>query len=61
MVDNEHLLLVSVGPVKYSGNVGTPAMVRDALIAVSKTKEISKEELELQIEENTKKIFPKIF
>lgn len=61
MVDNEHLLLESDGPVEYSGKVGTPAMVRDVLIAISKTKETTEEELEIQIEENTKKIFPNIF
>lgn len=61
MVDKEHLLLESDGPVKYSGVDGTPAMVRDVLITVAKKKEIPERELEVQIYENTKKTFPKIF
>ena len=60
-VDKEFILLESDGPVKYSGKVGTPAMIRDVLNTISKLKKIDSEELELQIEENTKKIFPKIF
>jgi len=60
-VDKQHLLLESDGPVKYSGKIGTPAMIRDVLKVVSKYKEISTEELENQIYENTKIIFPKIF
>ena len=61
MVDKNHLLLESDGPVKYSGNVGTPSMIRDILNIISKLKKISTPELEAQILENTKKIFPKIF
>jgi len=60
-VDNEFLLLESDGPVKYSGKIGTPAMIRDVLNTISKIKKIDSKDLELQIEENTKKIFPKIF
>jgi TatD DNase family protein len=60
-VDKEHLLLESDGPVKYSGKVGVPAMVKNVLNTISKLKEINSDELEKQIEENTKKIFPKIF
>ena len=60
-VDKQHLLLESDGPVIYSGKIGSPAMIRDVLKVVSKFKEISTEELENQIYENTKKIFPKIF
>ena len=60
-VDKEHLLLESDGPVKYSGIVGTPAMVRAVLNSVSKMKEIDSKDLEIQIEENTKRVFPKIF
>jgi len=60
-VDKEHLLLESDGPVKYSGKVGVPAMVKNVLNAISKLKEINSDELEKQIEENTRKIFPKIF
>ena len=61
MVDIEHLLLESDGPVKYSGNIGTPAMIRAVLNTISKQKNIDLKELELQIEKNTKTIFPKIF
>ncbi len=46
MVDKEHLLLENDGPVKYSGKVGTPAMVKDVLKIVSKFKEIPEPELE---------------
>ena len=60
-VDKEHLLLESDGPVKYSGNIGVPAMVKNVLNSISKLKEINSDELEKQIEENTKKIFPRIF
>jgi len=60
-VDKEHLLLESDGPVKYSGKIGTPAMIREVLNFISKLKEIPAEELEKQIYKNTKKIFPKIF
>jgi Tat protein secretion system quality control protein TatD with DNase activity len=47
--------------VKYSGSVGVPAMVKNVLNSISMLKEISLEELEKQIEVNTRKIFPKIF
>lgn len=60
-VNTDHLLLESDGPVKYSGKVGTPAMVKDVLIKISKLKNIKESELEEQIEKNTKKIFPKLF
>jgi TatD DNase family protein len=60
-VDNEHLLLESDGPVKYSGKIGTPAMIRDVLNIISKIKNIPSNILENQIFENTKEIFPKIF
>ncbi|MFX1419879.1 MAG: TatD family hydrolase [Promethearchaeota archaeon] len=60
-VDKEFILLESDGPVKYSGKIGTPAMIREVLNTVSKIKRIEVTELEKQIEENTKKIFPKIF
>jgi len=61
MVDKEHLLLESDGPVKYSGQLGTPAMIRDVLKDVAKLKEIEPDELESQIYENTKQVFPTIF
>lgn len=60
-VDKEFLLLESDGPVKYSGKIGTPAMIREVLNTISNIKKIDSKDLELQIEENTKKIFPKIF
>ena len=60
-VDKNHLLLESDGPVKYSGNIGTPSMIREVLNMISKLKQIPALELEAQILDNTKKIFPKIF
>jgi len=60
-IDKSHLLLESDGPVKYSGKVGAPAMIKDVLFQISKIKNIKKNELEMQILENTKRIFPKIF
>ena len=60
-VDKEHLLLESDGPVKYSGKIGVPAMVKNVLNSISKLKEINSDELEKQIEENTRKIFHRIF
>jgi len=60
-VDKEHLLLESDGPVKYSGKIGVPAFVKNVLNSISTLKEINLDELEKQIEENTRKIFPKIF
>ena len=60
-VDKEHLLLESDGPVEYSGKIGTPAMIREVLNLISKFKEIPADELESQIEKNTRRIFPKIF
>ena len=60
-VDIQHLLLESDGPVEYSGRIGTPAMCRDVLNTISRLKNVNPEDLERQIEENTKIIFPKIF
>jgi TatD DNase family protein len=60
-VDKEFILLESDGPIKYSGKTGAPAMIREVLNIISKLKKIDSNTLELQIEENTKKIFPKIF
>lgn len=60
-IDKEHLLLESDGPVKYSGKVGTPSMVRNVLNVVAKLRQTSADELEGQIQENAKEIFPKIF
>ncbi|MFX0033267.1 MAG: TatD family hydrolase [Candidatus Hodarchaeota archaeon] len=61
MVDAEHLLLESDGPVEYSGKVGTPAMIKEVLNSISKLKNIPINELEEQIFKNTKNVFPKIF
>jgi len=60
-VDKEHLLLESDGPVKYSGKVGVPAMAKNVINSISMLKDINSDELERQIEVNTRKIFPKIF
>ncbi|MBY8985591.1 MAG: TatD family hydrolase [Candidatus Lokiarchaeota archaeon] len=61
MVNIDHLLLESDGPVKYSGKLGTPAMIRDVLKSISTLKDVPVNELENQIYENTKEIFPKMF
>lgn len=61
IVDLNHLLLESDGPVKYSGRLGTPAMIREVLNTISKLRDIPVKELENQIYENTKEIFPKMF
>jgi len=60
-VDIDHLLLESDGPVKYSGRLGTPAMIRDVLKSISKLKDVPINELENKIYENTQKAFPKMF
>ena len=60
-VDKDHLLLESDGPIKYSGITGTPSMIRNVLNTISSIKKVEPKDLELQIEENTKRIFPKIF
>jgi TatD DNase family protein len=60
-VNENYLLLESDGPVKYSGNIGTPSMIREVLNTISKLKKIPAPELEAQILDNTKIIFPKIF
>jgi len=61
MVDIDHLLLESDGPVKYSGKIGTPAMIKEVLSTISRFKHIPIKELEFKICENTRNIFPKIF
>ncbi|MFW9948247.1 MAG: TatD family hydrolase [Candidatus Odinarchaeota archaeon] len=61
MVDLEHLLLESDGPVEYRGKTGTPAMIRNVLNSIAKLKKIPNKQLEEQIYLNTKLIFPKIF
>ena len=61
LVELDHLLLESDGPVKYSGQVGTPSMIKEVLHEVAKIKQVPLDDLETQIYTNTKKIFPKIF
>jgi TatD DNase family protein len=60
-IDKEHLLLESDGPVKYSGKVGTPAMIKEVIAELSLIKKINLEHLEATIFENTRKIFPRLF
>ncbi len=60
-VNETQLLLESDGPVKFSGKIGTPAMVKNVLEKISEIKNINKNDLETQIERNTKIIFPKVF
>ncbi len=60
-IDLNHLLLESDGPVNYSGKIGMPSMIRNVLSEISDIKNISNEELENRIYQNTKKIFPKLF
>jgi TatD DNase family protein len=61
LVDQKHLLLESDGPVKYSGQIGTPKMIKDVLAKIAAIKKIDIGVLESQIEKNTKKVFPRIF
>jgi TatD DNase family protein len=61
LVDQEHLLLESDGPVKYSGQIGTPSMIKDVLVKIAAIKKIDPGILEGQIEKNTKTVFPRIF
>ena len=60
-VDSDHILLESDGPVKFSGKTSSPVMIREVLNIVSKAKDITSEELETKIYENTLRVFPKIF
>ncbi|MHA1317821.1 MAG: TatD family hydrolase, partial [Candidatus Heimdallarchaeaceae archaeon] len=59
-VDIYHLLLESDGPVRYSGKIGTPSMIKDVLKLIAEYKSIPLESLENQIFKNTIKVFPKI-
>jgi len=61
MVDIDHILLESDGPVKYSGQIGTPIMIKDVLKIISDIKKVDIIEMENQIERNTREIFPKLF
>ena len=61
LVEVDHLLLESDGPVKYSGQIGRPSMIKEVLNEIAKIKNVPPEKLEVQIYNNTKKVFPKIF
>jgi TatD DNase family protein len=61
LCEPHNLLLESDGPVRYHNQIGTPAMIPDVLKKVSEIKKISTDNLKIQILENTKKVFPKIF
>jgi len=61
MVEIDHLLLESDGPVKYSGRIGTPMMIKDVLKIIGDIKKVDIIEMENQIERNTRDIFPKLF
>ena len=61
LVEVDHLLLESDGPVKYSGQIGRPSMIIEVLNEIAKIKNVPLEKLEVQIYNNTKKVFPKIF
>jgi len=61
MVNKDRILLESDGPVKYSGKIGAPKMLREVLNNVSKIKGIPSEELETIIYKNTQRVFPKVF
>jgi len=61
MVDIDHMLLESDGPVKYSRQIGTPMMIKEVLKIISDIKKVDIIEMENQIERNTIEIFPKLF
>jgi len=61
MVDIYHLLVESDGPVKYKGKIGTPAMIRQVIRSISLIKNVPEGEIEEQIYQNTRHIFPKLF
>ncbi|MHA1689098.1 MAG: TatD family hydrolase [Promethearchaeota archaeon] len=61
MVDINHLLVESDGPVKYKGEIGTPAMTRQVINSISQIKNVPEEEIEEQIYQNTRQIFSKLF
>lgn len=60
-VDLDHILLESDGPVKFSGEIGTPAMIKNVLNDISSIKKISAEEIEEKLWNNTRNVFPRIF
>ncbi|MGQ4874215.1 MAG: TatD family hydrolase [Promethearchaeia archaeon] len=59
LVELEYLLLESDGPVKFRGQLGTPAMIKDVLCKISEIKKAEILELEDILFNNTKKIFPR--
>ncbi|TFF90797.1 MAG: TatD family deoxyribonuclease [Promethearchaeota archaeon] len=61
LVEVDHLLLESDGPVKYAGQTGVPAMVREVLTRIAHLKNLEVHQLEKQIQENTQNVFPKLF
>jgi len=61
LVEISHLLLESDGPVKFSGKVGTPAMIKDVLNEIALIKNLNNNDTEKIIFENTKKVFPRLF
>ena len=61
MVDIDHMLLESDGPVKYSGQIGTPRMIKDVLKVISDMKKVNSLEMENRIERNKRELFPKLF
>jgi len=60
-VEQEYLLVESDGPVRSKGKTWTPALIKDIIIKISQIKGIPLSELELQIYNNTKEIFTKLF
>ncbi|MEJ2294179.1 MAG: TatD family hydrolase [Candidatus Lokiarchaeota archaeon] len=60
LVDLDHLLLESDGPVKFHGKAGTPTMVKEVLneLAIIKKEDVKK--IEEKIWENTLIVFPRI-
>jgi len=61
VVEKEYLLLESDGPVKYANEIGAPYMIANVLKIISDLKKLDIKEMEIQIENNTRKIFPKLF
>jgi len=60
-VDIDHLLLESDGPVKFSGKIGTPTMIKEVLNEIASIKKMNAKDVEEKIWNNTKNVFPRIF
>jgi len=60
-VEIDHLLLESDGPVKFSGKIGTPSMIKEVLNEISIIKKMNTQDIEEKILTNTKDVFPRIF